>query len=481
MALRTDLSLNQTLQQRLVLTPQVKLLIQVLQLPMLELQTLMQQELIENPVLEEVNEGDYLQDDPHDDSAQQDNYEVKELDFKREMDRLVDIDDSMRESMYRSDLLDNNEEAGERKNYLDNISARPVSLYEYLGKQLIFAGLTDGQRDIAETIIGNIDDDGYLVVQPEEMAQTLGVSVETVLEVLKVIQGFDPPGIAARDLKEALLVQLESIGKKDSLAYMIVRDNLAELEKRKFSNLAKIYGTTVSEVQAAAHVISTLEPKPGRLFGGQRTQDIVPDIILRKVEDDYVVIINDDELPHLRISSLYRRLVSDKNMDPTIREYIKNKIKSGSWLIKSIHQRQLTIYKITHEILNAQTEFLEKGFDYLNPLSLKEIAERISMHESTVSRAIANKYIQTPQGTISMRTFFSSKVKSTESGGECECQRSVKSKILSLVENEDVRNPISDEKLVELLKTQGIKVARRTVAKYRKELKVLPSNLRKSL
>jgi RNA polymerase sigma-54 factor len=337
--------------------------------------------------------------------------------------------------------------------------------------------LNETERRIGELLIGSIDDSGYLTTSLQDLAIASGLEETDIERGLRVVQSFDPVGVGARDLRECLLLQLDRLGKSDSLAARVVAGHLEALGKKRYPEIARALGVNVSQVQQAANLIATLEPKPGRIFGAEPDHYVVPDVVVRKVDDEYVVILNDEQVPHLRISRQYRRLMSNQDGDEKTREYVRDKIRSGKFLIKSIYQRQRTIENIAREIVLHQRDFLDNGVGSLKPLTMAQIADRVGVHETTVSRAIANKYIETPQGIFEMKFFFSPGY-TTESGQEMS-NVAVKENIADLVAREDPTHPLSDQEIVEILKEQGVSIARRTVAKYRQELSILPSNLRR--
>ncbi|MBW2452743.1 MAG: RNA polymerase factor sigma-54, partial [Deltaproteobacteria bacterium] len=331
---------------------------------------------------------------------------------------------------------------------------------------------------LATEIIGNIDDDGYLQASVEELVDQTGAATEAVERVLAVVQDLDPIGVGSRNLQECLLKQVEQLHLDNDLIMKVLRDHIADLESRRYQAIARSLQVSLDDVLGAAKVISTLDPKPGSQYGQEDVHYIIPDIFVYRISDDFVVVLNDEGLPNLRINSFYRNALSGAAaIDEKAGEYIQEKMRGALWLIKSIHQRQRTIYKVTKSIVKFQRDFFERGVDNLKPLVLRDVAEDIEMHESTVSRVTTNKYVQTPQGLFELKYFFNSGISTTQ--GDSVASESVKSKIKELIANENSRKPYSDQKIVELLQKQGIDIARRTVTKYREMLGIGSSTQRK--
>jgi RNA polymerase sigma-54 factor len=333
------------------------------------------------------------------------------------------------------------------------------------------------QQRIGGTIIYNLNDDGYLETPLAELAAQLETSEQAVEAVLKRIQRFDPPGVAARNLSECLLAQLRNLGMEESLAARVVTRHLDLLEKHRYSEIAKALGVELKMVAEAARNISSLEPKPGRDYGGAEPSYIVPDVYIQKVGNDFVVTLNESAVPRLRLATYYQRVLSDSTAAAETKEYLQERLRSARWLVKSIYQRLQTIFKVANSIVKFQRAFFEHGVGHLKPLVLKDVAEDIGMHESTISRATANKYAHTPQGIFELKFFFTSGVKATD-GGDVSAE-TVKEKIRALVASEGQDNPLSDQAIAEILRKDQINIARRTVAKYRQALGILPSSRRK--
>ena len=338
----------------------------------------------------------------------------------------------------------------------------------------------DVVRDIGSAIIGNLNDDGMLVASLEEIAAMGPWPIAEVERVLKIVQGFDPIGVAARDLQECLLLQIRHIGLDGTPTEKIVTEHLRLLQGHNVPEIAKRLGMSIEDLKEHVEIIRHLDPKPGSRYNPSQSHYVIPDVYVVKVEDQYVAVLNEEGLPQLRISPVYRRLL-DKNADNTTetRAYVKDKFRSALWLIKSVEQRQKTIHKVATSIINFQRDFLDHGIEYLKPLVLRDVASDIGMHESTVSRVVTNKYMHTPQGVFEMKYFFHSGISS--SYGESVSSVTIKQRIRKIIEAEDARKPLSDSKIVSILQHEGLVLARRTIAKYREELKIPTSNQRKVL
>jgi RNA polymerase sigma-54 factor len=358
----------------------------------------------------------------------------------------------------------------------DSLTAE-TSLAQVLMDQVREADLMNEQRGIAELIIGNIDDYGYLKASVEELAASTNLPPDKIAGVLKTIQSFDPPGVGARDLRECLMLQLERSGREGMLEYRIVRDFMEALGKRRVPEIARGIGHTVEETQAAIGRIGRLEPRPGRAFLPDTDQYVLPEVFVQKSGDDFIVTTNDEYIPHLRISNVYKDLMSQCSNTAEVKNYIREKIRAGKFLIKSLHQRQQTILNIAREIVDRQREFMEKGVAHLKPLTMAQVAGVVGVHETTVSRAVSGKYMQTPQGVFEMKYFFTAGLQTAT--GDDVSNTSVKDMIAEIFKNEESTQPLSDQEVVKMLGDKGITIARRTVAKYRAELNILPSNLRK--
>jgi RNA polymerase sigma-54 factor len=366
----------------------------------------------------------------------------------------------------------------EKRQFMFDSLVSSTSLQEMLMEQVRESGLPEEDLPIAETIIGNIDEYGYLKAAIEEMAATTGATPDKLLEVLKGIQKFDPPGVAARDLRECLMLQMERVGRTHTLEYRIVSEFMEALGKRRIPEIARGTGVEVDEVQDAMEAIARYEPRPGRAFLPDNEQYILPEVFVRRMGDEFVVSTNNEHIPHLRISNTYKDLMAQAENSGEVRNYIREKIRAGKFLIKSLQQRQQTILNIAKEIVHRQHEFLEKGVAFLKPMTMVQVAEVVGVHETTVSRAVSGKYIQTPQGIFEMKYFFTAGIQTSSGNGLSNT--SVKDMIDEIFKREDPSKPLSDQEVVRMLQEKGIVIARRTVAKYRTELNILPSNLRKT-
>jgi len=489
------LQLSQRLTQSLVLAPQLQQSLALLQAPTLELKALVEQELQQNPVLEEIAEpapelndkGERDTDaqaeladptEPPADLTSDANAASPADDFQAEFDRLVQLDQEWRDHFAQTNLpMRQSAEDEEKRQFMFDSIVAGTSLAEKLLEQVRDSDLSEEQRPIAELIIGNIDDYGYLKASIEEIAAANNIPPEKIAEALKVLQTFDPPGVGARDLRECLLLQLERERQQDSIEYQIVRDFMEALGKRRIPEIARGTGCPIEEVQEALASIARLEPRPGRAFLPDNDQYVLPEVFVQRVGDDFAVSTNNEHIPHLRISNVYKDLMSQSENSAEVKNYIREKIRAGKFLIKSLHQRQATIANIAREIVKRQREFMDKGVAHLKPLTMVQVAEVVGVHETTVSRAVSGKYIETPQGIFEMKYFFTAGLQTDTGGGVSNT--SVKDMIAEIFKAEDTGKPLSDQEVVKMLKEKGIVIARRTVAKYRTELNILPSNLRK--
>ena len=477
------LELKQSLRltQQLIMTPQLQQAIKLLQLSRLELAEVIQAELNENPVLEEESpepvetvaeererkemmEG-YSEEAPQ--TPAQPEIDEKLASLIRSLDR-----PTMREhpSTYADD---------DRAD-LEPVIRKPESLYDHLMDQLNLSGYDDELEMACVVLIGNINDNGYLVADPDELAMRNGIESMVMEHALERIQDFDPTGVGARDLRECLMIQLRATNEEDTLVWKIVDKHLKHLEKRNYKAITSALKITMDELGEALKRLESLEPKPGRPFGGQEAQYITPDIYVIKVGDEYVIQLNDDGLPKLRVSGYYKRILDDKKSASAVdREYIQDKLRGAVWLIRSIHQRQRTIYRVTESIVKFQRDFLDRGVAHLKPLILRDVAEDIGMHESTISRVTTNKYVHTPQGIFELKYFFNTGIQSGD--GSSVASESVKNAIQKIIAGENGEKPYSDQDIVEILKRKNIKIARRTVTKYREMLGILSSTRRRKV
>ncbi len=470
--------------QKLILSPQIRQYLRVLQMPIAELSQAIETELADNPLLEEVS-----QEQPQDESLplpeqdkQPDKQDSTELNVGSEsFDKLDRADEQFWESYNDLDVAKPDiSELKKRKNYEESIITRPEALSDFLLWQAGFLNFTEEENRIAEEIIGNINEDGYLKATVDEIASACQSDPQTVERVLTQIQELDPPGIGARNLQEALLIQLKKKGPEASLAAEMVQHHLPLLEKRAWHDLARILSVNDLQVKQAADLIMHLEPKPGRTFYSEEPIAVTPDATVSLTDDEnekYKIEIHDESIPVLRISPYYRRLLRDKQADGKTKAFIREKMQAGINFLRALTLRKSTLREITEEVVRVQSRFFEKGFSELLPLRLKDIAHHLGIHESTVSRALQGKYISTPQGTIPYKSFFSNKLETTY--GEAESQKSILEKLRNLIAKEDPQNPLSDQEIMKILKQEGLVIARRTVAKYRELLKILPSHLRR--
>lgn len=514
--------------QQLVMTPQLQQAIKLLQLNQIELANLVDQELQENPCLEEderdeessetaedsgpvdtlttpepeVNAGEADEqggaaeevsegvgaladpDFPGEVPASDPGGEADASEAPGELDMIADVEwDDYMESHPQTGLESRVAREEDSGRSLEANLTRAESLAGHLEWQIQLVDLTEEEFSLAEWIIGNIDDRGFLVVSVEEISSQANVGVEQVEAVLSRVQLLDPPGVGARDLAECLLIQLYQLKIEEPLVISLVKNHLDRLQKRDFRGLAKSLGVTIEEIATAARVIGGLEPRPGRAFGGDESIYITPDIYISKVGDDFHVMLNEDGLPRLRINNSYRDVLSKQSggVESTkeTRDYVQDKVRSAVWLIKSIHQRQRTICKVTESIIRHQRGFFEQGVGSLKPLNLRDVAEDIEMHESTVSRVTTNKYVQTPQGIYELKYFFNSSI--NRRGGDAVGSESVKERIRKIIAAEDERKPVSDQRIVEVLEESDIEIARRTVTKYREAMNILSSTKRRQL
>ena len=474
-----DVRLQTKLQQKLVMTPQLRQAIKILQLQREELETLIDEELAENPVLERAEGEEPLTTSPQEEAP------IATVDSPTPTSQ-DEINWQTYLDTYNNDMpslpaTGGDDDDDDRLNVLENVLTRAESLADHLSEQLRFHELSPEEERIASVIIGNLDVDGYLKASLEELAAAAGVSVELAAYILQLVQSLDPVGVAARDLRECLLLQLRALAVEDPtddpqifLAIRIVQDHLSVLEGRRFDRLAKDVGTTVEEVSHAVKLITTLEPKPARNFGEGETRYVTPDVDVRKMGEEYIVTLNEEGLPRLKVSQSYRRMLAGGG---DAKEYIQDKLRSAAWLIKSIQQRQHTLLQVAQSIVKFQGDFLTYGVSQMRPLVLRDVAEDVGIHESTVSRAIANKYMATPRGIFSMKRFFTTGLKSHQ--GQDVAAESVKEQIRELIAKEDSSRPLSDEDIAKRLSQSNIDIARRTVAKYREAMNIPPSAKRK--
>ena len=469
MDLQPKLQLKQM--QQLIMTPRLQQALKLLQLPTLELELKLKQEILLNPMLEIVEELDDRQEnEEQEDEKEGENEEKQEVDPIEEY--FEKFDDP---SSYYS------REEREEKEYYEKTPIYFPHFHEYLLSQLRLTGIDAEMTRIGEYIIGNLDESGYLICcTVEGIAEDLEVDVCDVEKILTIIQLFEPPGIGARNLRECLLIQLQRREMEDTLTWVLVHDYFTEIEKNKYSQLIRILKVTAEEMTKAREVVRKLEPKPGLIYSPGESRYVIPDLIVERVEDSYLVYLNDKNVPRLHVNRAYRNLLkSDRHSNDDTKAYISEKLNSAKWLIKTIEQRRQTMLKVMNYIVKHQEDFFDKGINYLLPLTLVEVADAIGMHESTVSRVTNSKYVQTPRGVFQLKFFFSSAINTQD--GNAIAAKSAKQQILDLVNTEDPRKPLSDQEIVIKLKERGVIIARRTIAKYREQLKILPARLRKAI
>jgi len=472
------------LTQQLVMTPQLQQAIKLLQLSRLELQEVVQQELEENPVLDETLE---IEEPKEPDTLELSEQETVPLQEAESFQELKVNEDNIREMDWDTFLEGYNYSSGDQYNdddddrpSFENMLTKKGTLFDHLIWQLNMGKFTSEEMRVGAEIIGNIDEDGYFRASLAEVATVCGVDEAFVEALLARVQDFDPMGVGARDLRECLLIQVRLLEMGGTVVESIIRDHLKDLEIRNYRQISRALGVETKDVLLASRIISNMDPKPGRIFQQDEIQYISADIFVYKVGDEYMVTLNEDGLPTLRINPLY---LSEGKLgsllDQKTENYINDKTRSALWLIKSIQQRQRTIYKTAKSIVKFQREFFDRGIEHLKPLVLRDVADDIGMHESTISRVTSNKYMQTPQGLFELKYFFNSGISTGD--GDFIASESVKNKIKEILESEDVRKPYSDQRLAELLAKGNISIARRTVTKYREMLRIGSSSERKRL
>ena len=477
MALHQKLGLSARLSQRLILTPSLQQAIKLLPLTTLELAEVLEQEVMENPLLEEVPVEETK---TNEELAQ----EAQEAPAEREKP-----EDPLKEIEVERFFEDYFDDGGERRVRpaevpdvppIENTLTESPDLYDHLLWQLRMTEADEATLEIGEAIVQNLDEDGLLRVSLEDVAAMGPWPMDAVEKTLALVQAFDPPGVAARSLTECLRIQLRVLGLEGSPADLMVRDHMKQLQSHQYPEISRHMGLSADEVAHHLEIIRGLSPRPGNRYSAKRSDYILPDVFVVKEGDEYKIVLNDDGLPKLRISPTYRWMLDQKEPgSEETRAYVKDKLRSALWLLKSVDQRQRTIYKVAESIVRHQRAFLDHGISHLRPLVLRDVASDIGMHESTVSRVVANKYMHTPRGVYEMRFFFHSGITSTM--GEAISSVTIKDRIKKMIEEEDAARPLSDSRIAEVLAAEGLPLARRTVAKYREELRIPPSNLRKTV
>jgi RNA polymerase sigma-54 factor len=496
--MKTGLQQNAGLRQELKVNPRLYQAMDLLYMPLLDLQQHLKQELLTNPFLELVEPEDEDDDssDAEDTTAEAQDLAEPETTTESEPEKTGDDDVD-----WEAVLLDGFETGGQREEHEQREWYEPVTvatkdLSDHLTEQLSLIELTPLQAFLADEFVGNINDDGYLACPIEEIQRGInelltreaeerdldtdapGFSDAQMLEMLQIIQDLDPPGVGARDLRECLLLQLRAAGQRESLAYRLVEEAFDELIAHRWSELSKRFGISAQDVQSAHDEIAKLDPKPGLRFSASSDNYIIPDLVVDKIDNEYHIFLNDGNLPRLKLSRTYQEIARDKKkFDTESKDFIASKLNSANWMIQAIEQRRQTMLKVMHYIVDRQKDFFERGVQALKPLTLREVAEAVGMHESTVSRVTNEKFVQTPRGVLPLKFFFSSGLSTSD--GDDVSARGIKDQIEKLVAGEDTKNPLTDQAIVEILQQTGVQIARRTVAKYRDQLGVLPARMRK--
>lgn len=471
------------LMQKLVLTPQLQQAIKLLQMPQLELSMTLNNELVENPFLEDTveQEGDAPDEAPLEmESPESESFTASE-EAEAPLEQLMGFG---AEEYFDSRSYDGRDlgyfspDVGQGHN-LEQYVSEDSTLYDHITWQLRLSSAKGKLKEAAELVIGNIDERGYLGVSEDELAQLAECDMETARGAIALVQSFDPPGVAARDLIECLVIQLRQLGLEGSLVEAMVRQNLPDIERKRYQQIATQHGCSLDEIKQAVKVIEGLDPKPGSAFSSTQTIYIKPDVYVVRDTEEFRILLNDENMPNLRINGYYRRLLSQRNtLEKEEREYLSERLRSAVWLLKSLDHRNKTLYRVTESIIRFQYDFFDKNVSYMKPLNLKDVAEDLGMHESTISRATSNKYLSCPHGIFNFRFFFSSGLQGQDG---VVSSNYVRDMIKKIIEEENVKKPLSDQKISDLLAKSSITVARRTVAKYREEMNIPPQSLRKRL
>lgn len=478
MALENRLELK--LAQKLVLTPQLQMAIRLLHMPQLELSQTLNEELTENPLLEE--SMDFLTAEDLT-PEEKDSYDVAEAEDDTEMplEKMISFGS---EDYFEEKSLDGRDlgyfnPGNVTQPTFETFASEEADLYDHLTWQLRLSRDDETTRSVAEIIIGNLDDNGYLRLSAEELKGLSQADDETIEKALQLVQSFDPPGIGARDITECLCLQLRPLNLAGSLVETLIRNDLELIGKKKYPQLSKKYAVALDEIMAAIKVIEGLDPKPARNFSSFEARYVVPDVYVVKTDAGYQIVLNDDGMPKLRISSYYQKLLQQKDaVEKEDRQFLEDKLRSAIWLLKSLAQRNKTIYRVTESILDFQRDFFDSGVNHLKPLNLKDVATRLSLHESTISRVTSNKYLSCSQGIFSFKFFFSNSIPG-EAGGISST--SIKEMIRKIISEEDPGSPLSDMRIVDIFRSQNTVIARRTIAKYREELKIPSHTQRKKV
>lgn len=462
--MRLGFGLSQEQVQKLALTPELRLAIKVLQFSAVELSEYIEEQLVENPVLEIAEEKEEVSTDEF--AGEIPNPNNSDIDWEKYF-----------EEIRNARKTDTPEYINEHYKY-ENLIPQTPTLQEYLTFQLGLMDLTENETELGEFIIGNIDDNGYLLCSLREAAEKCDQTIADAEKIVKIIQGLEPPGVGARDLKECLLIQYEQLGLQNKTVYKIISGYLNDIACGRYMKVAKEIGISLNELQQAVDCLKYLDPKPGRKFStGLGTRYIIPDVVVERVDHEYIILVNDVLIPRLVINPIYKSVIKEKDGDIEAKKYLESRLSSAAWLLKSIEQRRLTIYKVARNIVDYQKDFFEKGVRHLKPLTLKQVAQSLGIHESTVSRAISNKYMQTPRGVFDMKYFFSSGV--YNNSGSITSAEAVKKIIEEIIQGENIKKPFSDQRIAEMLMERGIAISRRTVTKYREEMGILSTSHRR--
>lgn len=460
MVLQLSFGLKQEQSQKMIITPELRQAIAILQMSALELNQFLEKELQENPFLEKVSE----------EAETTEQWEQPEESF--DIDWQNYFQDSSDLGYQRPSMK------GQNDYNFEAFTAKAPDLTEHLDFQLTLTTCPAELRPVVAYLIGNLDYRGYLSIELQDVAKELGIKYAQAEAALAILQGMEPAGVGARTLTECLLLQVQYLGLSNPLLKILITDYLADLAAGRLNKIAAQLGVTVQQVQQAADLLRLLDPKPARNFSGDgEIRYIVPDVTVEKVEGEYIIFVNDTSGPRIRINESYKGVLKDANIDSNARKYVENKLNAAVWLIRGIEQRRLTLYRVANVLVKLQREFLERGVKYLKPLNLRDVAEQLELHESTISRATANKYMQTPQGIFEMKYFFSTGIKHNR-GTELS-STSIKQLLQEIVAGEDPQKPLSDQKIADLMQAKGIKISRRTVTKYRDELGILSTTQRK--
>jgi RNA polymerase sigma-54 factor len=468
----TGITLRQDMKMQQVLAPHLFQSLEILQMPLLDLQQMIKQELSENPTLEATQEQPDAQIE-----IEQGTKDVERDEFDNEFEKLAALGEEWGDNFYENRQVSGGGEAEEKYQYMMDSLSESSSLHDQLLEQLALSNLNEYEKKIAGIVVGNIDDEGYLQLDVEDLTSLPNFPDEMLGKILDTIHEFDPPGVGARDLRECLMLQLKRSNREDTQEYQLVSDHLDLLGRHKFDEIARAMGLTVERVRELAASVAKLDPKPGHNFSDSQIEYVTPEIIVEIKDGEYVITQNKKPYPKLFISRKYLQMLKDPNTSKEVKTYIREKITKSKQFIQSIDQRMSTIYRIAVEIVRIQRDFFDHGVSKLRPLNMKTVAELLEVHETTISRATSGKYMQTPRGLLSMKYFFKPGIMTAS--GEAISNESVKAALSEIVADEDKKKPLSDAKLVTHLEEQGMKIARRTVAKYRDQLRILPSHLRK--